>query len=94
MNRGNFSRRGFIQSSVAALGAAGLPGWFARDTLAAAQANDATRKDDTPIRIGCIGVGSPQSRGLAITTMLALRMFIKSALWAVATSMPITSVER
>jgi predicted dehydrogenase len=66
MHRANLSRRGFVQSSIAALGAAGLPSWYAADAVAAAESADAIRKDDSAIRFGCIGIGSQHSRGLAI----------------------------
>lgn len=65
MHKGNWSRRGFLNSVLAGLGAAGLPSWFAAETLAASTSTS-NRADTSPIRIGCIGVGSQHSRGLAI----------------------------
>ncbi len=70
MNRGNLSRRGFVQGSLAAMAAAGLPAWYAKEVCAAAEARAADDKkaaDSTDkIVMGAIGIGSPQSRGRAI----------------------------
>ncbi len=68
MNRGNLSRRGFLQRSLAALAATGMPAWYAREVLAADEASAAAKKPAANDRIvmGAIGIGSPQSRGLAI----------------------------
>jgi predicted dehydrogenase len=68
MDRGNLSRRGFLQRSLAGMAAAGLPLWFSRETLQAAEEKG---KDKEPapndrIVMGAIGIGSPQSRGRAI----------------------------
>jgi predicted dehydrogenase len=66
----NLSRRGFLQRSLAGLTAAGLPLWFAQDVLA--QQEEAKEKEkkkvaaNDRIRVGCIGIGSPASRGMAI----------------------------
>jgi predicted dehydrogenase len=57
MERGNLSRRGFLQRSLAGLTAAGLPVWAANKV---GGAND-------KIVMGAIGIGSPQSRNRAIT---------------------------
>src|SRR5947209_1270785 len=70
MHRGNLSRRGFLQRSLAAMAAAGLPLWYVRETLAFEEDKAAAEKktvgaNDT-IVMGAIGIGSPQSRGLAI----------------------------
>jgi len=63
MNRGNLSRRGFVQSSLAALVATGLPVWYAKEIVAADEKKTAATE---PIVMGAIGIGSPQSRGRQI----------------------------
>jgi predicted dehydrogenase len=67
MHKGNLSRRGFLQHSVAALAAGGLPVWFARELVAAEDKPKprAVAANDRII-MGAIGIGSPQSRGRAI----------------------------
>ena len=62
MTQGNLSRRGFIDRSTAALIAAGLPAWFAREAVADDEAKkvaDARRKvgPNDEIAIGLIGSG-------------------------------------
>jgi len=68
MERGNLSRRGFMQRSIAAGLAAGLPVWHIRALIAAEEAAKAVRKPDAngKIVMGAIGIGSPKSRGMAI----------------------------
>jgi len=70
MNTGNLSRRGFLQRSTAGLLAAGLPLWHANRLMADAQDNDAKEPkkvaQNDQIVVGCIGIGSPSSRGLQI----------------------------
>jgi predicted dehydrogenase len=70
MERGNLSRRGFMQRSLAAMTAAGLPLWYARETFAAGEDKTAKeKKEQSPTDrtvLGVIGIGSPQSRGRAI----------------------------
>jgi hypothetical protein len=65
MNRGNLSRRGFMQGSIAAMVAAGLPAWYAKEMFAAAEAKAADDKKaaDDVLVMGAIGIGSPKSRG-------------------------------
>src|SRR5262245_55095336 len=62
MERGNLSRRGFLQRSLAGLVAAGLPAWYAKEILAA----DKDQPSNERIVTGSTGTGSPQSRGRAI----------------------------
>src|SRR6266851_5472509 len=69
MNKGNLSRRGFLQRSMAAMAATGLPAWYAREVLATEDEKAANSKRvaaNDKITMGAIGIGSPQSRGLAI----------------------------
>jgi predicted dehydrogenase len=62
MTRGTQSRRGFLESSTAALAATGLPLWYARESAAAID-EKARAKNDEPIVMGAIGTGS---RGLGV----------------------------
>jgi predicted dehydrogenase len=69
LNRGTLSRRGFLTHSLGGLAAAGLPGWYAQQVIAAqeqaASAARAVAANDKMI-MGAIGIGSPKSRGRAI----------------------------
>src|SRR3954454_23702938 len=70
MERGNLSRRGFMQRSLAALTlGAGLPAWYAREVFAAEEEKKAEKKPvgtNEKIIMGALCIGSPQSRGRAI----------------------------
>jgi predicted dehydrogenase len=62
MNRGNLSRRGFLQSSLAALGAAGLPAWYAREVMAAGDIKSTKAGEpNDKIVMGIIGCGCPDN---------------------------------
>jgi predicted dehydrogenase len=64
MNRGNLSRRGFLQASLTALGAAGLPLWYARELVAAEEVKAAGVKRvgaNDKIVMGIIGCGCPDN---------------------------------
>jgi len=63
--RGSLSRRGFMQKSLGAMALAGLPAWYAQE-LIAAQQEQAAEKPPEGVKMGAIGIGSPQSRGRAI----------------------------
>ncbi len=63
MDRGNLSRRGFIERSMAALAAAGIPAWCASDIVAGRlQAAEDPKPKDT-IAVGLVGCGG-QGRGI------------------------------
>lgn len=69
MERGNFSRRGFLARSLTGLTlGAGLPAWFAREVLAQNESQRPNRAagPNSRLTIGFIGIGSPQSRGLQL----------------------------
>jgi predicted dehydrogenase len=66
MNRGNLSRRGFLQRAMAVMAATGVPAWYAGDILAADEKKDAKVGPNDRVVMGAIGIGSPQSRGRAI----------------------------
>jgi len=63
MTRGNLSRRGFVGTSLALMGAYGLPNWYAQQSFAASQEKETDKKSADAIRIGVVGIGSPNSRG-------------------------------
>ena len=68
MHPGNLSRRGFMQTSMAALTfGVGLPAWFARELFASAELRAAEDKKtpDSPnekLMLGAIGFGAPNGR--------------------------------
>ena len=66
MKKGNLSRRGFMQRSLAALAASGLPVWYAREVFAADEEKKQEKPSKELVVMGAIGIGSPQSRGRAI----------------------------
>ena len=69
LNCGNFSRRGFMSRSVAAMVASGLPAWHAREWFgAAAQAEEANRltSANDKLNVGVIGVGPEPRRSNAL----------------------------
>ena len=67
--RGNLSRRGFMDRSLAGLTAAGLPLWYAQQVHASEQeAKSAAKKADVgnKMNVGFIGIGSELSRARAL----------------------------
>ena len=70
LERGNLSRRGFMQRSIAGFAAAGLPLWYAKELFgaeaatAAAAAKAAAANDK--LQIGVIGVGPSPRRSNAL----------------------------
>jgi len=70
MERGNLSRRGFMNRSIAALTAAGLPAWYAQQLHGAQEVTRAVAKTkaaaNEKLNFGYIGIGSPATRAYAL----------------------------
>src|SRR5215470_1765611 len=67
LDRGNLSRRGFMSRSVAALTAAGLPAWYAKEHFgAAARAQEPKTGANDKLNVGVIGVGPEPRRSNAL----------------------------
>ena len=69
LERGNLSRRGFMNRSIATLTAAGLPLWYAQEVHAAEQQAKADNKAPDAngmLNFGWVGIGSPQSRAFQV----------------------------
>lgn len=69
LERGNLSRRGFMERSIAALTAAGLPGWFAAEQFGVYARAAEDKKPvgaNGKLNIGVIGVGPGPRRSNAL----------------------------
>jgi predicted dehydrogenase len=68
-SRGNLSRRGFMNRSLGALAAAGLPAWYAEELHASQQKTDAANQPtgaNGKLQMGVIGVGPNPRRSNAL----------------------------
>src|SRR2546427_4427409 len=67
MERGNLSRRGFLANTLGGMVAAGLPLWFAKESLIDAQEAKTPRQPGANDRIvmGAIGTGTNRTRRAA-----------------------------
>ena len=63
MERGNLSRRGFVQRAALAAAATGLPMWLANEMAQDQLRADVTKAPGEPINVGLIGCGG-QGRGI------------------------------
>jgi predicted dehydrogenase len=68
MEKGNLSRRGFMQHSLAALTAAGLPAWYAREVFAQEARPVKRAAASDRLVMGVVGIGSPASRSLQVVS--------------------------
>lgn len=67
MEKGNWSRRGFMQRSLGALAVAGLPDWYASQLLAAQEQGKAQKTSaNDRLVMGIVGIGSRVSRSLQV----------------------------
>jgi predicted dehydrogenase len=68
--RGNLSRRGFLRSATAAMAAAGIPAWYAREVIAQEERQKEEAKKPVgangKVALGAVGIGSPASRSLQL----------------------------